>query len=138
MKEVALFFDKGLHEVTNDIVVCGDPLFGYIHWWIVSLPISFGSLGLYLVVKGTSYDFVALRDQSWVFQDHILRDNNICGTNSDYVCTLSSLCNKFSDINLSSFTAKDTAPSQSQNTLAGFIFNKIVQYMEVHFDMMAL
>ncbi|KAF5801739.1 hypothetical protein HanXRQr2_Chr06g0251561 [Helianthus annuus] len=78
MKDAALFFDKGLREAIEELVVCGGPFFGDLQWRLVSLPIRFGGLGLYSAVEASSYAFVASRAQSWVLQDHILRDSGIC------------------------------------------------------------
>ena len=118
-------------------MVCGGPFFGDIQWRIASLPIRFGGLGLYSAVEATSYAFVASRAQSWVLQEHILRDSGIHDMDSDYDCALASLRNKLPDFDLNNFTTKDTAPPKSQNTLASAFFCKIVQDMEVHFDMTA-
>ncbi|XP_052621089.1 uncharacterized protein LOC111879644 [Lactuca sativa] len=110
MEEAAVFFDNGLRRAIEDIVVCGGPFFGDIQWRIASLPIRFGGLGLYWAVEATPYAFVASRAQTWVLQDHILRDNGIYGMDSDYDGALASLRNKLPDSDLSSFTTKDTAP----------------------------
>ena len=110
MEEAAIFFDNGLRGAIEDIVVCGGPFFGDIQWRIASLPIRFGGLGLYSAVEATSYAFVASRAQSWVLQDHILRDSGIHGMDSDYDCALASLRNKFPDFDLKNFTTKETTP----------------------------
>ena len=47
MVEAASFFDQGLREAIEDIVVCGGPFFGDIQWRLASLPIRYGGLGLY-------------------------------------------------------------------------------------------
>ncbi|KAL7603985.1 hypothetical protein Lser_V15G19890 [Lactuca serriola] len=135
MEEAAIFFDNGLRAAIEDIVVCGGPFFGDIQWRIASLPIRFGGLGLYSAVEATSYAFVASRAQSWVLQDHILRDSGIHGMDYDYDCALAALRNKLPDFDLNNFTTKDTAPPKSQNTLASALFRKIVQDMEMHFNM---
>ncbi|GJY64366.1 hypothetical protein Tco_0465826, partial [Tanacetum coccineum] len=57
------------------------------------------------------------RAQSWVLQDHILRDSGICGMDDDYVSALAYLCDTIQSFNFSVFTNKDTAPSKSQQTL---------------------
>ena len=57
--------------------------------------------------------------------------------NYDYDCALASLYKKLPNIDVSSFTTKDTGPPKSQNTLVSAIFRKIVQDMEVHLDMTA-
>ncbi|GKE19027.1 hypothetical protein Tco_1426604 [Tanacetum coccineum] len=74
MEDAALFFDKGLRGSIENIVVCGGPFFGDLQWRLSSLPIRFGGLGLYSAKLVSSYAFVASRAQSWVLQDHILRD----------------------------------------------------------------
>ncbi|GJT14286.1 hypothetical protein Tco_0861328 [Tanacetum coccineum] len=56
----------------------------YANWRLASLPIRLGGLGLYLAKEASSYAFVASRAQSWVLQDHILRDSGICGMDDDY------------------------------------------------------
>ena len=109
MEEATIFFDNGLREAIEDIVFCGGPFFGYMQWRIASLPIRFGGLSLYSAVEATSCASVASRAKSWVLQDHILRDNDIYGMDSDYDYALASLHNKFPDIYLSSFTIKDTS-----------------------------
>ena len=93
MEDAALFFDKGLHESIENIVVCGGPFFGDLQWRLSSLPIRLGGLGLYSAKVVFSYAFVASRAQSWVLQDHISRDSGICSMDVDYVCALACLCN---------------------------------------------
>ncbi|GKA62082.1 putative reverse transcriptase domain-containing protein [Tanacetum coccineum] len=88
MEEAALFLDKGLCGSIENIVVCGGPFFGDLQWRLASLPIRFGGLGLYSEKMVSSYAFVASRAQSWVLQDHILRNSGICGMDNDYVSTL--------------------------------------------------
>ena len=77
--------------------------------YVFLLSIRFGDLGLYSAVEATSYAFVASRAQTWVLQDHILRDSDIYGMNSDYDGALASLRNKLPDSDISSFTIKDTS-----------------------------
>ncbi|GKB30286.1 hypothetical protein Tco_0869687, partial [Tanacetum coccineum] len=91
----------------ENIVVYGGPFFGDLQWRLASLPIRFGGLGLYSAKVVSSYAFVASRAQSWVLQDHILRDSSICGMDDDYVSSLACL----------------------RDTISSFDFN------EVHFDM---
>lgn len=102
---------------------------------MASLPIKFGGMGLYSVVEASSYAFVASRAQSWVLQDHILRNSGICGMDSDYVCALACLHDTIPGLDFSGFTNKDTAPPKAQHSLASALFSKIVQDIEVHFDM---
>ncbi|GJS63875.1 hypothetical protein Tco_0678439 [Tanacetum coccineum] len=90
MEEEALFFDKALRGLIENIVVCGGPFFG-LQWRLASLPIRLGGLGLYSEKEASSYAFVASRAQSWVLQDHILRDSSICDMDDDYVSALACL-----------------------------------------------
>ncbi|XP_022031302.1 uncharacterized protein LOC110932259 [Helianthus annuus] len=78
VEDATMFFDKGLREAIEELVVCGGPFFGDLQWRLASLPIRFGGLGLYSAVEASSYAFVASRAQSWVLQDHILRDSGLC------------------------------------------------------------
>ncbi|PWA75874.1 reverse transcriptase domain-containing protein [Artemisia annua] len=64
MEDAALFFDKGLRESIENIVVCGGPFFGDLQWRLSSLPIRLGGLGLYSAKVVSSYAFVASRAQS--------------------------------------------------------------------------
>ncbi|KAJ0579743.1 hypothetical protein HanHA300_Chr04g0121251 [Helianthus annuus] len=110
MEDATLFFDKGLREAIEEFVVCGGPFFGDLQWQLALLPIRFRGLGLYSAVEASSYAFVASRAQSWVLQDHILRDSGICGMDSDYVCALACLRDTIPSFDFSGFTNKDTAP----------------------------
>ncbi|GKA80420.1 hypothetical protein Tco_0787016 [Tanacetum coccineum] len=134
MEEAALFFDKGLRGSIENIVVCGGPFFGDLQWRLASLPIRFGGLGLYSAKLVSSYAFVASRAQSWVLQDHILRDSGICGMDDDYVSALACLRDTIPSFDFSGFTNKDTVPSKAQQTLANVLFSEMVKDMEVHFD----
>ncbi|GJT99689.1 hypothetical protein Tco_1110028 [Tanacetum coccineum] len=71
MEEATLFFDKGLHWLIENIMVCGGPFFRDLQWLLASLSIRFGGLGLYSAKVGSSYAFVASRAQSWVLQKDI-------------------------------------------------------------------
>ncbi|MFS7889274.1 putative reverse transcriptase domain, exostosin [Helianthus anomalus] len=135
MEDAALFFDKGLREAIEELVVCGGPFFGDLQWRLASLPIRFGGLGLYSAAEASSYAFVASRAQSWVLQDHILRDSGICGMDSDYVCALACLRDTIPSFDFSGFTNKDTAPPKAQHALASALFSKIVHEIEVQFDL---
>nr|GEU42158.1 RNA-directed DNA polymerase, eukaryota [Tanacetum cinerariifolium] len=81
------------------------------------------------------YAFVSSRAQSWVLQDHILRDSGICGMDDDYVSALAYLRVTIPSFDFSCFTNKDTVPSKAQQTLANVLFSEMVKDMEVHFDM---
>ncbi|KAJ0755819.1 putative reverse transcriptase domain, exostosin, DNA/RNA polymerase superfamily [Helianthus annuus] len=83
----------------------------------------------------SSYAFVASRAQSWVLQDHILRDSGICGMDSDYVCALACLRDTIPSFDFSGFTNKDTAPPKAQHALASALFSKIFHEIEVQFDL---
>ncbi|GJY59318.1 hypothetical protein Tco_0459210 [Tanacetum coccineum] len=103
-------------------------------WRLASLPIRFGGLKLYTVKVTSSYAFVASRAQSWVLQDHILRNSDICGMDDDYVSALDCLRDTIPSFDFSCFTNKDT-PSKVQQTLASALFSEMFKDMEVHFDM---
>ncbi|GJS12273.1 hypothetical protein Tco_0369069 [Tanacetum coccineum] len=105
-----------------------------LQWRLASLPIRFGGLGLYSAKVVSSYDFVALRVQSWVLQDHILRDSGICDMYDYYIYALACLRDTIPSFDFSGFTNKDTAPSKAQQTLANVLFSEMVKDMEVHFD----
>ncbi|GJW65974.1 hypothetical protein Tco_0117858 [Tanacetum coccineum] len=135
MDEATLFFDKGLCGSIENIVVCEGPFFGDLQWRLASLPIHLGGLGLYSAKVASSYAFVASRAQSWVLQDHILRDSDICGMDDDYVSALACLRGKIPRFDFSCFTNKDTAPSKAQQTLASALFSEMVKDMKAHFDM---
>jgi hypothetical protein len=83
-------------------------------------------LGLYSAVEASSYAFVASRAQSWVLQGHILRDNGICGMDSNFDNDLDGLCGMIPDFDVNSFTSKDTVPLKAQHVLASALFSKIV------------
>ncbi|GJV30453.1 putative reverse transcriptase domain-containing protein [Tanacetum coccineum] len=90
----------------------------------------------YVHMEGAALFFdKALRDQSWVLQDHILRDSGICDIDDDYVSALACLCDTIPSFDFGGFTNKDIVPSKAQQTLANVIFSEMVKYMEVHFDM---
>ncbi|GJY32932.1 hypothetical protein Tco_0417401 [Tanacetum coccineum] len=90
---------------------------------------------LYSAKVAFSYAFVASRAQSWVLQDHILRDSDICGMDDDYVSALACLRGMIPSFDFSCFTNKDTAPSKAQQTLASALFSEMVKDMKAHFDM---
>ncbi|GKA00270.1 putative reverse transcriptase domain-containing protein [Tanacetum coccineum] len=78
---------------------------------------------------------LTLRAQSGVLQDHILRNNDICGMDNDYVSALACLRDRIPSFDFSGFTNKDTVPSKAQQTLANVLFSEMIKDMEVHFDM---
>jgi hypothetical protein len=135
MEEATILFDKELRAAVEDIVVGGGPFFGDLQWRVASLPIKVGGLGLYSAVEAASYVYVASRAQSWVLQDHILRDSGVCGMDSDFDSALDGLHETIPSFDLSNFTRKDTVPLKAQHVLARALFGKIVQDMEVKFNM---
>ncbi|KAK2455796.1 hypothetical protein QL285_003218 [Trifolium repens] len=135
MEEAAILFDKGLRGAVEDIVVSGGPFFGDLQWRISSLPIKVGGLGLYSAVEAALYAFVASRAQSWVLQDHILRDSGVCGMDSDFNNALDGLRDMIPAFDFSSFTSKDTVPPKAQHVLASALFSKIVEDIEVNFQL---
>ncbi|GKE26038.1 hypothetical protein Tco_1441422, partial [Tanacetum coccineum] len=100
-------------------------------WLLVSLPIRFGGLGLYSSKVVSSYAFVASRAQSWVLQDHILRESTICGMDEDLCLCSGCLRDTILSFDFSSFTNKDIAPFKSQQTLASALFSEVIKDMEV-------
>jgi len=110
MEEAAMLFHKELREAVDDIVVGGGPFSGDLQWRLASLPIRFRGLGLYSTLEASSYAFVASRAQSWVLQDHILRDSGLCGMDSDFDNALDVLRGAIPNFDVSSFTSKDTVP----------------------------
>jgi hypothetical protein len=135
MKDAAFLFDKELRGAVEDIVVGGGPFFGDLQWRITSLPIKAGGLGLYSAVEAASYAFVASRAQSWVLQDHILRDSGVCGMDVDFDNALDGLREMIPTLDFSNFTSKDTVPPKAQHVLASALFSKIVKDMEVNFQL---
>ncbi|KAK9052651.1 hypothetical protein SSX86_029281 [Deinandra increscens subsp. villosa] len=133
--EAVSIFDKGLREAIEDIVVCGGPFFGDLQWRLASLPTRLGGLGLYSAKDVSTYAFVASRAQSWILQDHILRDCGIVGLDSDYACALDCMRSSFPDFDLGGFANKDTAPPKSQSVLASVLFSKAVQSLGEKFDL---
>jgi hypothetical protein len=101
-----MLFDKELRRTFEDIVVGGGPYFGDLQWRVASLPIQVGGLGLYSAVEAFSYAFVASRAQTWVLQDHILRDSGVCGMDSDFNNALDGLCDMIPAFDFTSFTSK--------------------------------
>nr|GFB46026.1 hypothetical protein [Tanacetum cinerariifolium] len=96
----------------ENIVVCGGPFFGDLQWRLSFLPIRFGGLGLYSTKLVSSYGFVASRAQSWVLQDHILRDSGICGMYDDYVSALACLRDTIPRFDVSVFECLRTPHAQ--------------------------
>jgi hypothetical protein len=92
-------------------------------------------LGLYSALEAALYAFVASMAQSWELQDHILRYSGVCGTNFDFYIALDGLHETIPSFDLSNFTRKDTVPLKAQHVLARALFGKIVQDMEVKFNM---
>ena len=113
----------------------GGPFFRDLQWRLASLPIRFGGFSLYSALEASSYAFVASRVQSWVLQDHILRDSGLCGIDSDFDNALDGLRGTIPNFHVSSFTSKDIVPPKAQHVFASALFSKSVQDIEVKFDM---
>ncbi|KAJ0843610.1 putative exostosin [Helianthus annuus] len=131
--EAVSVFDKGLRNTIEDIVVCGGAFFGDLQWRLASLPTRFGGLGICSAEDASSYAFVASRAQSWVLQDHILRE---CGgelLDSDYKGALDNLHSSLPDLDLGGFYIKDTAPIKAQKILANALYGEIVKTVEEKF-----
>nr|GEU88258.1 hypothetical protein [Tanacetum cinerariifolium] len=124
-----------LSQLHDPQMVCGGSFFEDLQWQLPSLPIRLSGLGLYSAKVVSSYAFIASRAQSWVLQDHILRDSGICGMDDNYVSALACLCDTIPRFGFSGFSNKDTTPSKAQQTLANVFFSEMVRDMEVHFDM---
>ncbi|MCI04557.1 hypothetical protein A2U01_0025604 [Trifolium medium] len=89
LRAMAINFARGcslqtLGDRYRDIVVSKGHYIEDLQWRVPSLPIRVGGLGLYSVVEAISYVFVAFKAQSWMLQDHILRDTELCGMNYDF------------------------------------------------------
>ncbi|KAJ0898260.1 hypothetical protein HanRHA438_Chr08g0354831 [Helianthus annuus] len=131
--EVVSVFDKGLRNAIENIVFCGGAFFGDLQWRLASLPTRFGGLGICSAEDASSYAFVASRAQSWVLQDHILRE---CGgglMDSDYTGALDNLHSSLPDLDLGGFYIKDTAPIKAQKILANALYGEIVKTVEEKF-----
>ena len=76
---------------------------------------------------------MASKAQSWVLQDHILRDSWICGMNSDLDNALDGLRGTILDFDVNSFTSKVIVPPKAQHILKSALFSKSVQDMKVKF-----
>nr|GEZ10239.1 hypothetical protein [Tanacetum cinerariifolium] len=98
MEETTLFFDKGLSGSIENIMVCGGPLFG---------------------------DFYLEGPILGATRPHILRDNDICGMDDDYVSVLTCLCDTILSFDFRGFTYKDTVPSKAQQRMANVIFSEM-------------
>ena len=70
-----------------------------------------------------------------MLQDLILRDSGLSGMDSNFDNALDGLRGTFPYFDVSSFTNKYTVLSNAQHVLASALFSKIVQDMEVKFDM---
>ncbi|GJY98463.1 hypothetical protein Tco_0515373 [Tanacetum coccineum] len=92
----------------------------------VSRDVDFIS-GLAMRRAANAVDLMASRAQSWVLQDHILRDSGICDMDDDYVSALACLHDTIPSFDFSVFTNKDTVPSKAQQTLMNVPFSEIVK-----------
>ncbi|KAJ0935387.1 putative exostosin [Helianthus annuus] len=129
--EAVSVFDKGLRNAIEDIVVCGGAFLGDLQWRLSSLSTRFGGLGICSAEDASSYAFV--RAQSWVLQDHIIRE---CGgglLDSDYKGALYNLHSSLLDLDLGGFYIKDTAPIKAQKILANALYGEIVKTVEEKF-----
>ncbi len=135
IEEASLLFDQGLREAVEGLVVCGGPFFGDLQWRLATLPLKLGGLGLYSAIEASTYAFVASRAQSWVLQDHILRDSGLRGLDPDFSEALDNLRIKVPSIELLNLSNKDTVPPKIQHTLANALFRQIVEKMEGDFSM---
>lgn len=84
-------------------MVGGGHFFGNLQWRVTSLIIGVGGLILYSEVEDVSYAFLVFRVQSWLLQDHILRDGWIYDMHSDFDDVLEVLGFVISDFNLKIF-----------------------------------
>jgi hypothetical protein len=60
--------------------------------------------------------------QSWILQDHILRDSRVCGMDSDFDSVLDGLHETIPSFDLSSFTRKDCTPSSLKSNMFWCMF----------------
>jgi hypothetical protein len=70
-----------------------------------------------------------------VLHDHILRNSEVCSMNSNFDNVLDGLHDTIPTFNLSSCTSKDTVPPKGHYVLASAMFSKIVEDMEVNFQL---
>jgi hypothetical protein len=117
--------NKELRAAVKDIVVVGGPFFGDLQWRIASLSIKFGGLGLYSVVKTTSYALVASRAHSWVLQYHMSRDSGVCGMDYDFDNALDGLRDTIPTCDFSNFASKNIVPPKAQQVLASDFLVKL-------------
>ncbi|PNY13681.1 auxilin-like protein [Trifolium pratense] len=108
------------------------PYFGDLQWRVSSLPIRVGGLGLYSTVEAASYAFVASRAQTWILQDHILRDSGIYGMDFDFNISLDGLRDMLPTFDISNFATKDTVPRKSRHILASGLFTIPVDGLRQH------
>lgn len=80
-----------MQNAVENIVVCGSLFFSDLQWNDTFLPIRVGGLWLYSIIEDALYAFVASMIQSWVLQDHRLRDSEINGMHFDFVIVLEDL-----------------------------------------------
>lgn len=76
---------------------------------------------------------MAYRDQPWVLQNHILRDNEVSGMVLDFDKALNDLSDVIPYFDL--IIKMDDVPPKTQNVLVNVLFNKSFQNMDVKFDM---
>ncbi|RHN77582.1 hypothetical protein MtrunA17_Chr1g0156331 [Medicago truncatula] len=100
MEEATMLFDKELGGVVEDVVVGGGSFFGDLQWRLASSSIRFEGLGLYSRIEASSYIFCDYKAQSWVLQDHIMRDSGICDIDLDFDNVLDGLHGTIPDFDL--------------------------------------
>ncbi|MCI10587.1 hypothetical protein A2U01_0031680, partial [Trifolium medium] len=64
-----------------------------------------------------------------------IRDSGVCGMNSDFENALDGLRDTILTFDFHNFASKDNVPPKAQHVLASALFGKIVQNMEVDFNM---
>lgn len=55
--------------------------------------------------------------------------------NFDYVCALACLCNSILSFDFGVFANKENVPSKEQQALMSVLISKIIQVIDLHFDM---
>lgn len=113
-------------------MVCGGLLF---RAFTSSLTIRVWRLDLYSALEETSYAFVASNAQSWVLQDHVLRDIEIYDMDFGFDIALDSISVIISDFDFSSFTKKNIVPPKVKHILGNVFSSKSFQGIDVKFDM---
>lgn len=79
------------------------------------LLIKFGGLSLYSAGEAASYAFVTSIAQSWMLQNHILRNNGIYGMGLDFDISYIGLSVAILNFGLSSFSSNDIVIPKAQH-----------------------